>query len=75
LTEALCLCVRVRKSGLKLLIGCMVCTSLGIAPACLLASAAEWVDLDGPLLLSRDREHPVPYENGKIGIPPRELWG
>ena len=75
LTEALCLCARARESGFKLLIGCMVCTSLGIAPARLLASAAEWVDLDGPLLLSRDRDHPVPYENGKIGIPPRQLWG
>jgi L-alanine-DL-glutamate epimerase-like enolase superfamily enzyme len=75
LTEALRLCARARESGFKLLIGCMVCTSLGIAPARLLAAAAEWVDLDGPLLLARDREHPIPYENGKIGIPPRELWG
>jgi L-alanine-DL-glutamate epimerase-like enolase superfamily enzyme len=75
LTEALRLCSRAGESGLKLLIGCMVCTSLAIAPARLLASAANWVDLDGPLLLARDRGHPVPYENGRIGIPPRELWG
>jgi L-Ala-D/L-Glu epimerase len=75
LTEALRLCERARKSGFKLLIGCMVCTSLGIAPARLLASFAHWVDLDGPLLLARDRDHPVPYANGRIGIPPRELWG
>jgi L-Ala-D/L-Glu epimerase len=75
LTEALRLCERARKSGFKLLIGCMVCTSLGIAPARLLASFAHWIDLDGPLLLARDRDHPVPYENGRIGIPPRELWG
>jgi L-alanine-DL-glutamate epimerase-like enolase superfamily enzyme len=75
LTEALCLCSRARESGFKLLIGCMVCTSLGIAPARLLAGTAQWVDLDGPLLLARDRDHPVRYANGKIGIPPRDLWG
>jgi L-alanine-DL-glutamate epimerase-like enolase superfamily enzyme len=75
LTEALHLCERARESGFKLLIGCMACTSLGIAPARLLASAADYVDLDGPLLLAHDREHPLPYENGRIGSPPRQLWG
>src|SRR4030095_9947456 len=57
LTEALRLCERARSSGFKLLTGCMVCTSLGIAPARLLASPADYIDLDGPLLLARDREH------------------
>ena len=75
LTEALRLTERARESGFKLLIGCMVCTSLGIAPARLLASAADYVDLDGPLLLARDRDHGLLYENGRIGIPKRELWG
>jgi L-alanine-DL-glutamate epimerase-like enolase superfamily enzyme len=75
LTEALCLSQRARETGFKLLIGCMVGTSLSMAPARLLASAAEWVDLDGPLLLARDCDHALPYENGRIGIPPRELWG
>jgi L-alanine-DL-glutamate epimerase-like enolase superfamily enzyme len=75
LTEALLLTGRARESGFKLLIGCMVCTSLGIAPARLLASAVDYVDLDGPLLLARDRHHAVPYDNGRIGVPPRELWG
>jgi L-Ala-D/L-Glu epimerase len=75
LTEALRLTKRARESGFKLLIGCMVCTSLGIAPARLLASTAQWVDLDGPLFLARDRDHPVPYESGRIGLPPPELWG
>jgi L-alanine-DL-glutamate epimerase-like enolase superfamily enzyme len=74
LTEALRLCERARESDFKLLIGCMVGTSLSMAPARLLASTAEWVDLDGPLLLARDRDDAIPYENG-IGIPPRELWG
>jgi L-alanine-DL-glutamate epimerase-like enolase superfamily enzyme len=75
LTEALLLTERARESGFKLLIGCMVCTSLGIAPARLLASAADYVDLDGPLLLARDRDRGLSYHNGKIGVPPRELWG
>ena len=75
LTEALFLSERAREAGFKLLIGCMVCTSLGIAPARLLASAADYVDLDGPLLLAGDRHHPVPYHNGRIGVPARELWG
>ena len=75
LTEALRLCERARDSGFKLLIGCMVCTSLGIAPARLLARFTNWIDLDGPLLLARDRDRPLPYANGRIGIPPRDLWG
>ena len=41
----------------------------------LLAGAVDYVDLDGPLLLAGDRHHAVPYANGRIGIPPRELWG
>jgi L-alanine-DL-glutamate epimerase-like enolase superfamily enzyme len=75
LTEALRLCDRARESGFKLLIGCMVGTSLGMAPARLLASAAEWVDLDGPLLLARDRENGLAYTNGRIGLPSSQLWG
>ena len=75
LTEALRLCDRARDSGFKLLIGCMVGTSLGMAPARLLASAADYVDLDGPLLMARDREHGLTYGNGKIEMPSRELWG
>ncbi|MGE5209324.1 MAG: N-acetyl-D-Glu racemase DgcA [Alphaproteobacteria bacterium] len=75
LTEALRLCALARENGFKLLIGCMVCTSLSIAPARLLASNADWVDLDGPLLLARDREHGLAYRDGKIGMPPLELWG
>jgi L-Ala-D/L-Glu epimerase / N-acetyl-D-glutamate racemase len=75
LTEALHLCEYARESGFKVLIGCMVCTSLGIAPARLLATFAEWIDLDGPLLLARDRDHGLAYENGRIGLPSRQLWG
>jgi L-Ala-D/L-Glu epimerase len=75
LTEALLLIKRARESGFKLLIGCMVGTSLSMAPARVLASAADYVDLDGPLLLARDREYGLYYRDGKIGIPSRELWG
>jgi L-alanine-DL-glutamate epimerase-like enolase superfamily enzyme len=75
LTEALRLCERARENGFKLLIGCMVGTSLGMAPARLLASAADYVDLDGPLLLARDRENGLAYTNGRIGLPSSQLWG
>ena len=75
LTEALYLCERAREGRCKLLFGCMVCTSLGIAPARLLASPADYVDLDGPLLLAGDRHHELFYHNGKISLPLRKLWG
>jgi L-Ala-D/L-Glu epimerase len=75
LTEALVLAEHARAEGFKLLVGCMACTSLGIAPARLLASAADYADLDGPLLLRRDRDHALVYENGRIGLPSRQLWG
>jgi L-alanine-DL-glutamate epimerase-like enolase superfamily enzyme len=75
LSEALRLCQHARENSFKLLIGCMVCTSLSIAAARLLASNADWVDLDGPLLLVRDRDHGLVYRNGNIGLPIREFWG
>jgi L-alanine-DL-glutamate epimerase-like enolase superfamily enzyme len=75
LTEALLLTERARERGFKILIGCMVCTSLGIAPARLLVGATDYADLDGPLLLAGDRHHRLSYESGKIGLPRRELWG
>jgi L-alanine-DL-glutamate epimerase-like enolase superfamily enzyme len=75
LTEALRLCQNTRESEFQLLIGCMVCTSLGIAPARVLVSEADYVDLDGPLLLARDCDHGLSYQNGKIGMPAPELWG
>jgi hypothetical protein len=46
-----------------------------MAPARILASAADYVDLDGPLLHSRDRDHGIRYEQGKVDLPSRELWG
>ena len=75
LTEALLLVEGARKAGFKLLVGCMVCTSLGIAPARLLASMTDYADIDGPLLLAGDRHHGLQYQNSKVGIPSVELWG
>jgi L-alanine-DL-glutamate epimerase-like enolase superfamily enzyme len=75
LTEALLLTEDARQRGLKLLFGCMVCTSLGIAPLRLLAQTNDYVDLDGPLLIARDRPDGLAYEAGKVGLPSRELWG
>ena len=53
----------------------MVATSLAVAPAFVVAQGADWVDLDGPLLLACDREPAVRFENGLLHPPPRELWG
>jgi L-alanine-DL-glutamate epimerase-like enolase superfamily enzyme len=75
LTEALLLTARARQGGLKLLFGCMVCTSLGIAPVRMLVGATDYADLDGPLLLAGDRHHQLLYEEGKISLPSGELWG
>jgi L-alanine-DL-glutamate epimerase-like enolase superfamily enzyme len=75
LTEALKLFQSARENDFGILIGCMVCTSLSIAPARVLASNAKFVDLDGPLLLARDRDHGLRCQNGKIGMPAIELWG
>ncbi len=75
LTEAIHLVSAARQSGLKLLFGCMVGTSLGMAPARILVGASDFADLDGPLLLAQDRPNGLSYRNGKIGLPDRELWG
>jgi L-alanine-DL-glutamate epimerase-like enolase superfamily enzyme len=75
LTEALALAEAARALGFKIMVGCMVATSLAIAPAVLLAQGADWVDLDGPLLLARDREPSMRYEGGLLHPAPPQLWG
>jgi L-alanine-DL-glutamate epimerase-like enolase superfamily enzyme len=75
LTEALAAVQDARAFGLKVMIGSMVATSLSMAPALLLAQDADWVDLDGPLLLERDREHGLAYEAGMVFPPLPALWG
>ncbi len=75
LTEALALAAEAREMGLSIMIGCMVATSLSMAPALLLAGLAQFVDLDGPLLLAKDREPGIRYE-GSVAWPPEPaLWG
>jgi L-alanine-DL-glutamate epimerase-like enolase superfamily enzyme len=75
LTEAIALAAAARAAGLRVMVGCMVATSLAMAPALLLAQAADWVDLDGPLLLARDRSPGLVYDGALIHPPPPELWG
>lgn len=75
LTEALALASAARSEGLQLMVGCMVATSLAMAPAMLVAQGAAVVDLDGPLLLSRDRVPGIRFEGSEMYWPPRELWG
>jgi L-Ala-D/L-Glu epimerase len=75
LTEALTMSTTAQAAGLKIMMGCMVGTSLGMAPALLLAQRAAWVDLDGPLLLAHDRPHGLRYEGGTVFPPEPALWG
>jgi L-alanine-DL-glutamate epimerase-like enolase superfamily enzyme len=75
LTEALLVAERARALGLKIMVGSMVATSLAMAPALLLAQDAEFVDLDGPLLLARDRLPGLTYHGGMLFPPEPELWG
>ena len=75
LTEALALAGEARAAGLELMVGCMLSTSLGVAPAFLLAQAARWVDLDGPLLLARDRPGGFGFRGGTMPPAASGLWG
>jgi L-alanine-DL-glutamate epimerase-like enolase superfamily enzyme len=75
LTEALALADDAERMGFTLLVGCMIATSLAIAPALLVASRARVVDLDGPLLLARDRPHGVRYDGSRVHPASPELWG
>ncbi|SNS39967.1 L-alanine-DL-glutamate epimerase [Sphingomonas laterariae] len=75
LTEALALADAARGAGLDLMVGCMLSTSLGIAPAFLAAQDARWVDLDGPLLLAEDRVPGFSFTGGTMAPPAEGLWG
>ncbi|MEG6509244.1 N-acetyl-D-Glu racemase DgcA [Methyloligella sp. 2.7D] len=75
LTEALAMAGKARELDLEIMVGCMVATSLAMAPALLLAQEAEWVDLDGPLLLAEDREAGLAYDGALLYPPDPELWG
>ena len=75
LTEALKLAKEAEARGFFIMAGCMVATSLAMAPAMLLAQRARVVDLDGPLLLQKDRQPGLVYDGSIIQPPPPELWG
>ena len=74
LTHALTIADEARALGLGIMVGCMVATSLSIAPALLLAERARFVDLDGPELLATDREPCLRYDGGRVSFS-REVWG
>jgi L-alanine-DL-glutamate epimerase-like enolase superfamily enzyme len=75
LTAALELAGAARGLGLGLMSGCMVCSSLGIAPALHIARLADWADLDGPLWLADDRPGGVHAEGGILHPPAEGFWG
>jgi L-alanine-DL-glutamate epimerase-like enolase superfamily enzyme len=75
LTEALLMAGEAERLGFTLMVGCMVATSLALAPAMLVAQRAQVVDLDGALLLARDRPHGLRYDGSRVHPPTPALWG
>jgi L-Ala-D/L-Glu epimerase / N-acetyl-D-glutamate racemase len=75
LTEAVRMRDRARELGFGIMVGCMVGTSLSMAPAVLLAQDADFIDLDGPLLLKHDRTPALNYAGSVVSPPQPELWG
>ncbi len=75
LTEALRARDEARRLGLKVMVGCMVSTSLSMAPAVLVAQGADWSDLDGPADMAQDRDYPVRYDDRHIHPALPQLWG
>ena len=75
LTEALRARDEAQRLGFKLMVGCMVGSSLAMAPATLVAQTASYCDLDGPLLLSQDRDNPLHYDGAGVHPPIAALWG
>jgi L-alanine-DL-glutamate epimerase-like enolase superfamily enzyme len=75
LTEALTLARDARALGLQVMVGCMAGTSLAMAPGMVVGQLAEFVDLDGPLLHTDDREHGIEYDRGLMRLPSAALWG
>ena len=75
LTEALKLAAMAKQHGIQLMVGNMMGTSLAMAPGYVIAQLCRFVDLDGPLFLSRDRDHAISYNQGVLSQPTSELWG
>ena len=75
LTEALALADEARARGLDVMTGCMLSTSLGVAPAFVVGMTSRYADLDGPLLLAADRANPIRFDGSLMHPPERALWG
>lgn len=75
LTEAMTMAEAARALGFEVMVGCMVATSLAMAPAMLVAQQARYVDLDGPLLLAKDRDDGLRYDGSTVYPPDAALWG
>jgi L-alanine-DL-glutamate epimerase-like enolase superfamily enzyme len=75
LTEALAMAEAAQEKGFQIMVGCMVATSLSMAPAMLLTPLARYVDLDGPLLLARDCDDGLRYDGSLVYPPDAALWG
>jgi L-alanine-DL-glutamate epimerase-like enolase superfamily enzyme len=75
LTEAMAMADAAQALGFEVMVGCMVATSLAMAPAMLVAQQARYVDLDGPLLLARDRDDGLRYDGSTVYPPDAALWG
>jgi L-alanine-DL-glutamate epimerase-like enolase superfamily enzyme len=75
LTEALELRKQAEAAGMKIMVGCMLATSLAMAPAFVVAQGAQVVDLDGPLLLQKDRDAGFNFSDNQMHAPDAALWG
>ena len=75
LTEALLLKEDAKAQGYDVMVGCMVGSSLAMAPAVLLAQGVAFTDLDGPLLLAEDRDEPLIFDEAGVHAPTAGLWG
>ena len=75
LTGALQLAREAKARGYELMVGCMAGTSLSMAPAFVIAQMCRFVDIDGPLLMARDRAPGLVFENGRVEPPDPALWG
>ena len=75
LTGALELSTAAKEMGFKLMVGNMIGTSLGMAPAFVIAQNCDFVDIDGPLLQRDDRDNAMRFDGGEVGVFSKELWG
>ena len=75
LTEALALKRQALAEGYGVMVGCMVGSSLAMAPATILAQGVAYTDLDGPLLLAEDRDEPLKFDAAGVHPPAPALWG